>query len=308
MLAYGTHIICVKYMCFYLLSRRYNKPPQRPEPPSVQSSSTTEVQIRDPNYTDAEKHDLLWTLGRLHRANDVQQMIPAWSGYNSTISDANLPITNIRYMPFLRASPTDLSTIYTILTKLVEMSTTIGQSHILVTADMAIYSKAQQILWEKPAELDEKITMRVGGMHTTMALLASIGKLYGDGGLLSLWVESNTYAEATAKQMLQGSQVARGVRGIKIVYEGLFRVFYESFKVWLEKSNRGPMDDRCQQSFQDLQHAFTIKNSETARNAAHDLIEDNHSEIIDAITEFTAEFTAEGRAQSTTFAFCTDAD
>ena len=100
---------------------------------------------------------------------------------------------------------------------------------------MPIYSKAQQILWEKPPALDEKVTMRVGGMHTTMALLGSLGKLYGGSGLLSLWVESNTYA----KQMLQGNQVARGIRGIKIVNESLFRVFYASFQIWMEN----PVDD-----------------------------------------------------------------
>ena len=36
----------------------------------------------------------------------------------------------------------------------------LGQSHIFVTADLAIYSKAQQSLWDKPEILDEKLTVR----------------------------------------------------------------------------------------------------------------------------------------------------
>ena len=40
--------------------------------------------------------------------------------------------------------------------------------------------------------------MRMGGMHITMAFLASIGKLYAEGGLFDTITESGLYAEATA--------------------------------------------------------------------------------------------------------------
>ena len=212
-------------------SYRYNKPARRPEPPSIEPITVTDVQTD--TKKDADKQDLLWGLGRLHREENKDQMLPAWTGFNTVLSQRNLPTATIRYMAILRAPPSDQSTIYTILKNLVQVSEKLGQHHILVTADMAIYSKAQQILWSKPSVLDGKVTMRLGGMHTTMALLAAIGKLYGDGGLLSLMVESNIFAEATARQMLQGNQVARGIRGIKIIYEALLRAFYESFKAWL---------------------------------------------------------------------------
>jgi hypothetical protein len=64
-----------------------------------------------------------------------------------------------------------------------EDSVCLGQSYILVTADLAIYSKAQQIMWSKPEQFEGKLTMRLGGMHLIMALIASIGKLFRDGGL-----------------------------------------------------------------------------------------------------------------------------
>ncbi len=44
--------------------------------------------------------------------------------------------------------------------------------------------------------------MRLGGMHITMAYLASIGKLFGDGGLFDILTESDVYAEGTARQLL----------------------------------------------------------------------------------------------------------
>ena len=80
----------------------------------------------------------------------------------------------------------------------------LGQSHTLITADCAIYSKAQEILWYKPAHLDGKLMMRLSCMHLTVAFVVSFGKLYGDSGLLSILVDSDVYALATAHLMLQG--------------------------------------------------------------------------------------------------------
>ena len=82
---------------------------------------------------------------------------------------------------------------------LVKVAEKLGQSHILVTADLTIYSKAQQICWDKPEILDGKITMRLGGMHLNMTFIATIGKLYGDGDLWGLLTGTGIYADATAQ-------------------------------------------------------------------------------------------------------------
>lgn len=137
-----------------------------------------------------------------------QQNVPAWSAFNEFVSPPTCQVTTVKYLPFLRAPPTDLSTIYTALVNLVEFASNLGQSHIFVTADLAIYSKAQQILWSKPKSLEGRVTMRLGGMHITMAYIASIGKMYGDGGLLSVLIESDVYAEATARQLIQGKHLS----------------------------------------------------------------------------------------------------
>ena len=67
---------------------------------------------------------------------------------------------------------------------------------------MALYSKAQEILWTHPPLLDGKLAMRVGGMHLTMAFISSIGHFYSEAGLLALLTESDTYAHGTAHKML----------------------------------------------------------------------------------------------------------
>ena len=97
----------------------------------------------------------------------------------------------------------------------------LDQTHILVTADCAIYNKAQQILRNKPALLDGKVTMMVGGMHLNMAYIASNGKLYGYGGRQSMLVDCDVYAPATARLMLEEKQVSRANRDIKLMLGAL---------------------------------------------------------------------------------------
>ena len=136
------------------------------------------------------------------------QSIPSWTASNAFLSEQNLPVATTCYLPFIRAPSTDLTTIYTILLRLVQTAEKLDQSHILVTADCAIYTKAQHILWNEPALLDGKVTMRLGGMHLNMAYMASIWKPYGYGSLLSMLVDSDVYAPATAIPMLEGKQVS----------------------------------------------------------------------------------------------------
>jgi hypothetical protein len=105
--------------------------------------------------------DLVWLMSRL---TDGQEALPAWAGFNALITPSEIPVSLVRYLPFIQAPPTDFSTIYSVILQSIAKS--LGQPHILVTADLAIYSKAQHILWTKGDELQRQVTMRLGGMLT----------------------------------------------------------------------------------------------------------------------------------------------
>ena len=141
---------------FYDDCYRYNKPHKRPEPPIVMEALHTSPEVAK----EAEMRDLTWKLVRL--SSQDSQEVPAWSAFNAFTTERSCPVAVVRYMPFIRSPPTDLSTFYTILLKLAQVAEKVGQDHILVTADLVIYSKAQEILWSKPSAIHEKFTMRMG--------------------------------------------------------------------------------------------------------------------------------------------------
>ena len=202
-------------------------------------------------------------------------------------------------MPFINAPPSDLSTIFTILRKLVDVSAEIGQQHILVTADMAIYSKAQQILWANPPSLKGKVTMRLGGMHITMDIQSCIGKIFGDGGLVALLTDSGLYTEATTRHMLQGKNVARCNRAIRIVYEAMSRLFYDALESWLREKNEVLKTPDFIQKLNVFKQAFAAQKTDVMAELATELEEGP----IPGIQVFVEEFKAVGRQQSETFTF-----
>jgi hypothetical protein len=204
----------------------YQKPNVRPEPPKL---SDVETNILKQMSLESSKEDLIWKLLRYFKKRDETI---SWNEFNNFISTNKVPVSSVYYLPFINSPPTEYDTIYSTLLHLTKIAETLNQKHLVVTADLAIYSKAQEILWLHSDTLGSKITMQLGGMHLTMAFIASIGQIYGDGGLINILVDSGLYAENTCRQMLQGKQLARACRGLILAGDPLTRSFLKVMFEW----------------------------------------------------------------------------
>ena len=67
--------------------------------------------------------------------------------------------------------------------------------------------------------------LRLGGFHNLSCFLSSIGKLWADGGLRDLLVDSGVYVGNTAELMLVGKEFNRDVRGFTLVFEAIQVVY-----------------------------------------------------------------------------------
>ena len=90
----------------------------------------------------------------------------------------------------------------------------------LQTTDWQLYAITQQVKWCRPEQSKMHI-VRIGKLHTLSCFIAAIGKLWGDGGLRDLLVDSDVYAGSTADLMLAAKQFHRAVRGLTLLYEAL---------------------------------------------------------------------------------------
>ena len=71
------------------------------------------------------------------------QIVPAWSAFNTVISSSTAPVTSIGYCPMLKSSPTEYSTVYTVMKRVQNMMKVLKQKHTVLTFDEAIYYKAK---------------------------------------------------------------------------------------------------------------------------------------------------------------------
>ena len=118
------------------------------------------------------------------------------------------------------APPTDYSTVYTTLKRVKECVNALGQTHTPVYFDMDLLTKALEITWAKPVDLQGVISCE-SGIHFLMAVFAGIGYLYGDAGLRELLFECDVFAVGSVQQILSG--IDKAMRAFKLIDEALLQ-------------------------------------------------------------------------------------
>jgi hypothetical protein len=214
----------------------YDKPKERMEPIHREDAydKITRCEVKNP-----ETPDVSWTLLRLFSRNVVEfpiachvprseQIIPFWTGYYKKTSEHCESFSLVSYAPIVDFKPTDMATVYTTMKKCVEICCKARQQYSVQTFDQQLYAIAQQIKWSRPLEFQNHI-IRLGGFHTLSCFITSIGKLWSDGGLADLLVDSGVYAACTVEQMLSGKQFNRAVRGLTLTYEAVMWLWLASF-------------------------------------------------------------------------------
>ena len=145
--------------------------------------------------------------------------------------------TVIGYCPMIHASSTEFSTIKTVMKKAQNICTTFDQNDAVVSFDLAIYSKAKQIIWKYPDEFPDTL-IRLGGFHITVNFLAVLGKRYKCLGTEDVFVESGAYGPGTVTSLMKGTSYNRGVRAHKLTMEALFRLIWQAFIRWLNAESQ----------------------------------------------------------------------
>lgn len=133
-------------------------------------------------------------------------------------------------------------------------------------------------------------------MHLTMALIASIGYIFGDGGLKSMLVEAEVYGENSCKIMLEGKQYSRAIRGLTLTADALSRLLFTSLDAWCkDTSNNVAINDKLQNLAEKIDQFFT---SNVDKRLFQSFEESTH-----VLRETLEEFVLLGYSSSTTFKY-----
>ncbi|XP_048113517.1 uncharacterized protein LOC125303684 [Alosa alosa] len=130
--------------------------------------------------------------------------IPSWTGFHTLLQCENaLQKSALYYLPVIEASPTEMSTVNTILKRSVQIADQLELDHIVLVFDQAIYAKAQQIRWKNDGFM-QRLVIRLGEFHTCMSYLSILGKRFGAAGLQDILIESEVVAPGSINGVING--------------------------------------------------------------------------------------------------------
>ena len=127
-----------------------------------------------------------------------------------THSYSTLRKDSIKFLPIIDLNPSDKNCIFSTLF-IIDQAKQFKVETPCVTFDQPLWLKATGIIEE--AKLD--IFCRLGGFHTMMSFLGSIGELMKRSSLEDLFAE--VYAEHSAKHMISGTAISRALHAHHLV-------------------------------------------------------------------------------------------
>lgn len=123
--------------------------------------------------------DLVWHTGFLF--TELEKTRPGWLGFmQSSCTAPEFPaVADIRLLPMIDRSPSDMTTIYSTVCFLHKQAERLGIEPAVITFDQPLWLKATEIVLSK----DLNVVCRLGGFHVLMNYLGSLGSIMSGSGL-----------------------------------------------------------------------------------------------------------------------------
>lgn len=174
--------------------------------------------IQDP-YRDL---DLLWKVSW----SEVGTIRPGWLGMMQLVQHgSHTGKPTINFLPIIDMDPTDFTCINSTL-HFISKDAAKYNAALTATFDNPLYWKARIIIENEPVSSPIKqIVLCLGGFHTKMSFLGTIGHIMAGTGLDV--VLAQVYAENSVTHMLSGKAYARALRGHFLVDSALNAILLE---------------------------------------------------------------------------------
>jgi hypothetical protein len=142
---------------------------------------TRQVTITTTSRDAARKLDFAYVLVKMVPSEDC--VLPGWTGFNTLLCQYDIPqVSRVGYLPVIDASPTEYSTINTILKRSQAIADQLQLRYATLVFDEAVYAKVQHVRWKNDVFYN-RFVVRLGEFHAIMSFLSAISKIFVDGGL-----------------------------------------------------------------------------------------------------------------------------
>ena len=171
--------------------------------------------------------DVLWHFAGFTK----KEKRPNWSGYIhlATAGMQSIGKSTITMLPIMDLNPSDESTIYSTLIFIKEQAAKQQIPTPCVTFDQPLWIKAVAIVLAKSFDM----VARLGGFHSLMSFLGSLGRLMDGSGLEKLL--EVIYGKNTIVHIFSGKAIARALRGHFLVDAALNIKLIEAINIMKQK-------------------------------------------------------------------------
>lgn len=171
--------------------------------------------------TQLPPHYLLYLSGK----SIFEKKLPSWRGFMEVLS-FDLPqdsVSRIVCLPFINEPPSKHTSINTAIVHAMAECKRLKQKTCIVTFDQPLFIKATEIV----AGNDEmkNVVVRLGGFHTIMSFVGSIGYIMEGSGLEDIW--GTVYAAESVKNMMSGKAFSRALRAHILTYTAIGTYLYK---------------------------------------------------------------------------------
>jgi len=167
---------------------------------------------------------------------------PSWTVFNQSVSSEEPEQTAAGYLPIILAPAHELETLNTVVKRCMAISSHFDQQYTVVTVDQALYCKLMELKWSVK-EYQEKLIPRLGGLHTAMNFLKTIGDHMAGSGLAEVWLESGILGEGAVQLVLSGKAYNKAMRAHKLTLQALWRILVPTFLLFVAESDNDCYDD-----------------------------------------------------------------
>lgn len=192
------------------------------------------------------KHDLLnevrvkdtaWLLARLDLGERESQKVtvkppdqkmPIWSATNSVLTDEDIPVKRVGFLPVLPHPVTQYDAVYTAMKNLQGILEYLDQSFLPVTCDEGVYRIAREIQLIRPMEF-KKIVLCMGSFHMAKVALGCLGKNLKGSGAEIILTESSVFGPNVVESVLNGKNYVRSLKGLQLLKEAFSRLQWAEF-------------------------------------------------------------------------------
>ena len=171
-------------------------------------------------------------------ASDSPALVPTWAGCRALLSQSNVLLMNVGFLPYIPRPVTDYSTVYTAMHNFMSMLTQLDQPSVPLFCDEGVYRIIADIYLQRK-EVFKNLVPMLGGFHMGKAVKHCIGKIMRGSGIEDALTESVVFGPSVVESVISGSHYVRSLRGLRIVYDVLQNLKWEAFWASKDKESHG---------------------------------------------------------------------